>query len=142
MKIFESNQGGNRKLNFVGKNNVLVGFSYDTHCCETFGWFIYHEVVKHVNDWQELPVGDADTEGASLENYVFDVEYFREVEMKHDDGSYDTCMAVFRLIQDPNEKAAIARHPRYLHLYNHHNGYYSHGFEMNVGGRNIHEGRI
>jgi len=29
---------------------------------------------------------------------------------------------------------------RYIHLYNFHNGYYSHGFELNVGGQIVQDG--
>ena len=44
MKIFERDG----KINFIDKNNVLVGFDYSRSCCEDFGWFVA-ETEKEVD---------------------------------------------------------------------------------------------
>jgi len=41
MKVFD--KGG--KVNFVDKNNVLVGYDMNSSCCEEFGWYIRDEIT-------------------------------------------------------------------------------------------------
>ncbi len=43
-------------------------------------------------------------------------------------------MIIFRLVNGCEEK--------FLHLYNVHNGYYSHGFEVKVGGKTTRDGSL
>jgi hypothetical protein len=111
------------KTNFVDKNNVVVGFDDESQCCENFGWFCAtHPKFNNCDDDSK----EADTEGDlpetyDVEPYVFDTTF--------DDGG------IFRLTADglPNV---------YLVLYNHHNGYYSHGFCMSQNERVIHSGSL
>jgi len=121
MKIFD-NDG---KVNFVDENNVLVGFDSYQDCCESFGWFL--DSTPHEDG--EI-VGDLVDEKA-LDGYVFDTEYFVECTSGGDEGN----MAIFRLVSRYADNTTVwgksqaaANPPVYLHLYNHHNGYYSHGF--------------
>lgn len=111
-------------LNFVDKNNVLLGYEYSPDCCEHFGFSIvdsieqYSEQAKK-DDFLETSVEDA---AERLKDFVFDPGFFMKDEGPdpNDDGN----RAVFRLkAEDPDRVL-------YLVLWNYHNGYYSHGFEF------------
>lgn len=122
MKIFEKNG----KVNFVDENNVFVGFDYQQCCCEDFGWSISNaEGVIY-----------ADDNGHDLRDfpdYYFDTDYFLEGD---DPSDYDSGGWVkFRLVEEDGEDL-------FLMLYNIHNGYYSHGFGMEVGGERLYYGSI
>lgn len=108
------------KVNFVDENNVVVGFDTCQSCCENFGWFFRStEPVSVVIDLDDQP--DATT----LKAYSFDPDYFKEI--SGPDKYDDTNGVVFRLWADNQPDL-------FLVLYNSHNGYYSHGFNMDVGG--------
>ncbi|MFA5106681.1 MAG: hypothetical protein WC506_07045 [Candidatus Micrarchaeia archaeon] len=114
MKIFEKDT----KVNFVDKNNRLVGYDMEANCCEDFGWYISAQ--------DACPKGVADVAdfGENLEPYCFeDVQVFTKREAEEDECGGT---ATFEL-------TAKGKSPLYLTLYNFHNGYYSHGFEMRVG---------
>jgi hypothetical protein len=116
MRIFETPKNG--KINFVDLNDTYVGMDYTDYCCENFGFFFTREKPSPTTTKTEaVPVEDLD-----LEPYFFD-SYFAKFgcSMGTDGG-----MAFFRL--RANEETL------YLCLYNHHNGYYSHGFTMKQGG--------
>ena len=118
MKIFEQNG----KVNFVDDANVFVGFDYQQDCCESFGWSLTNEPPK------ALEVGP---HGIDPTGYNFDTAFF-------DDRVPESCyvedggLAIFRLTRG---ETAI-----YLTLWNSHNGYYGHGFEMTLNGQNIRNG--
>ena len=117
MKIFDK-EG---KINFVDKNNVLVGFDMPAQCCEDFGWFISpikEKVIKRI------------AKDFNLSNYAFNPDFFEEAKLEGQEGG----MVIFKLV---NDGKAL-----YLHLYNSHNGYYSHGFNMNVRGKTIKEDSV
>jgi len=115
MKIFEKNG----KINFVDDNNVLVGFDYGQSCCENFGWMITQTKPKEKDQEHEK------NEGA--DGFNFDTEFMETSSDSNGGGQVS-----FRLIGDNGE--------RFLTLWNYHNGYYSHGFEMEHGDRAIHQG--
>ena len=120
MKIFERDE----KANFVDDNNVLVGFDNWQLCCESFGYFLSRKVPTKIDEGAE----DINTDG-----FNFDTSFFREVppaEECLDAGG----MAVFRLTKGAEEI--------FLTLHNTHNGYYSHGFSMDVGGKRIFGGGL
>lgn len=121
MKIFNKEEGWNSKVNFVDENNVLVGYDMSQCCCENADWFISN--TPEIN-----PYGDHSPD-ENLDDWVFDPEYFEEV----DNYELLDCggMVRFRLVNGDHEK--------FLHLYNVHNGYYSHSFTFEVGGVVIHE---
>lgn len=115
MRIFEKND----KINFVDENSVFVGFDYLSNCCERFGYY-----------FSDTEKADPDKEGEgisgdSLAGFLFDTKFCGGEEEE----------AVFRLF---NESGATL----YLHLFNHHNGYYSHGFEMGLANEVFHSGSI
>lgn len=110
MKIFESNLGKwDNKVNFVDDNNVFVGFDMDQSCCETADWFIADtQIVEAHEGKHEIP---------DLTGWNFDPKFFKRIDGEpFDEGG----MVIFRITNGINEK--------FLHLFNHHNGYYSHGF--------------
>jgi len=120
------------KINFIDNNDVLVGFDNQGSCCENFGYF-YSQTFPNFSNYEfcggEHPNINAPED---LESYVFDKEYFKELE---DTSLFDGGgAAVFRLTNGDKEL--------FLTLYNSHNGYYSHGFDMGVPGKILVEGRI
>ena len=126
MKIFNDNENSwSEKVNFVDDNNVLVGFDMSSCCCESFGWFVCSKEPTEIID-------EENAEKLKTEGYQFDVDYFKEIdpEDKWDEGG----MAIFRLVKGEDEM--------FLALHNTHNGYYSHGFEMKVGGETIRDSSL
>ena len=123
IKIFEKDG----KINFVDDENTLVGFDYHQSCCEDFGWFMTKEEPTTINidtkdkiDHENLDLSEY------LSEYLFDKGYFKMDSVTgYDQHNY----VLFRLKK--NEEVI------YLMLYNCHNGYYGHGFNMDIGGKTI-----
>ena len=111
MKIFERDG----KVNFVDDNNVFVGFDYYQTCCENFGWCLTREFPE------KLQGGES---GIDPAGFQFDTDYF-EIEREGDYGG----AAIFRLTKDKEEI--------FLMLWNDHNGFYAHGFEMKSGDKEL-----
>jgi hypothetical protein len=120
MKIFERDY----KINFVDDNNVFVGFDNDQNCCEDFGWKITKEFPADCFKESE--------EEINLDGFQFDVAYFKKV---IESDTLDTIEAVVFRLTNGNEEI-------FLTLWNHHNGYYSHGFEMKAGDECIFSGDL
>ena len=120
MKTFERDG----KINFVDDNNVIVGFDNEGQCCESFGHFLSRKIPSAI---------DEGAENLDTEDFNFDTEFFKEVKPTIDSYN-ETEMAVFRL-QKGNEEM-------FLTLHNTHNGYYSHGFKMDVGGVKVRDGYL
>jgi hypothetical protein len=122
------------KINFIDVNNVLVGYDLSCSCCENANWFISDKVIEK---WPEKEEQDK-----NLDGFLFDKEFFMEISSIPSEDGYDHLgdggMVVFKLI---NTCGDIVKE-KYLHLYNCQNGYYSHGFKMNVGDENIRCGSI
>jgi hypothetical protein len=125
-KIFEKDG----KINFVDDKNVLVGFDYQQSCCESFGYFISELEpvnVETINFDHEPIGGDYNVINCSefdFSGYNFDTNYYS--------GGVGNDSVIFKITN--NEK------PLYLCLYNHHNGYYGHGFHMEHSGKIIASG--
>lgn len=110
----------NTSVNFVDNNNSVVGFDTNQSCCECAGWSIQPTEPPHADISEVSPTDEA------LEPYQFAPDYFKELGFPA--GSYDEGGAVcFRL--DAPDKPSL-----YLMLFNSHNGYYSHGFTVDVKG--------
>jgi hypothetical protein len=121
MKYFEKDG----RYNFIDDNNVLVGFDSSQGCCESFGfYFATAETNKSNEDYQPT----------EFEDYYFDVNYFKELSLNSGDGGG---VVIFKLLPTKKKK-----NPMYLHIFNDHNGYYSHGFEMKINGKDIYEGSL
>lgn len=114
MKIITSNKDQyGTSINFVDEYNVLVGYDMDQGCCENFGWFISEQKENDILEHKEVDVS----------TFVFDTNFFEE--SRNGESCAETNIARFRLISGEKEL--------FLHLYNCHNGYYSHGFEFKSG---------
>jgi len=117
MKIFEKDG----KVNFVDDNNVLVGFDYLQDCCESFGWSLN----------RTFPTQCAEgANGIEPDGFQFDRQYCKtEVPgVDVEDGG----AVVFRLTKGEDEI--------FLMLWNSHNGYYGHGFDMTCGDERLYDG--
>ena len=125
MKIFERDE----KINFVDDYNVFVGFDYSPCCCEHYGWTITKECPTNDIDLTKL-VTDPHLD---FSLYRFDTTFYKIVinELSCDTG----VGAIFRLINGNIEEL-------FLTLWNYHNGYYTHGFEMCEGETKLFVGHI
>ena len=122
MKIIECNKGSySASINFVDDNNVLVGFEMDQSCCEDFGWYFEFSDGSRTEDCDK----DIDLDG-----FQFDSNFHK---ISRNDYDYEQS-ATFRLTNGDEEIELV--------LYNHHNGYYSHGFKIEEDGKTIIEGSI
>ena len=121
------------KINFVDTNDVYVGFDYGQSCCEQFGYFYTktEPTAKECHESYCTDRGDSSITKLELEPYNFVTNYY---EFYEDD--YGGGFAVFKMTTGTNDI--------YLVLFNHHNGYYSHGFEMGlgIGGEIVRQGSL
>jgi hypothetical protein len=129
MKIFETGKDSyDSSINFVDTNNVFVGYSMSQDCCEHADWFISKTEDNDVIDDNGII--------EKLDDYSFDKEYFEEVEPKKSDwGTVLDAGGMVRFKLVSKDKPDL-----FLHLYNSHNGYYSHGFEMKIDDKQVREG--
>lgn len=123
IKIFKMDGGCfNRKVNFVDTNNRFVGYDIDPNCCEQFGYFISDKSdIKDI----DTTIGEQEIDEKELVGYVFDPKYM--VDGANEDTYEQTRFVCFKLIPHYSDDS---NPPKYLYLYNCHNGYYSHGFEF------------
>jgi len=112
------------KINFVDENNVFVGYDLNQNCCENADWFISKMKPKKIEESKEL----------NFDNFVFDKDFFEENVLDQDEVE-DGGSALFRLVGKNNEEA-------YLCIFNSHNGYYGHGFEMKISGEEVRSGTL
>ena len=126
MKIFQ-NKGfvpdSNRphqKINFVDSNDVIVGFNIETDCCEQSGFYITPEISETI-------AFEKDEEIPNCDGYIFDINFFKEINCGKCGDNFEN-MVIFRLIKNNS-------HDLYLHLFNYHNGYYYHGFYLEIDGK-------
>ena len=119
MRIFDQTAEWPTKVNFIDENNVVLGYSLEQDCCEHADWFIADEPTFEIIDGT-MP---------DLEDWVFDIKYFREFDLEWGGG-----IAIFRIIRGDEEK--------FIHLFNVHNGYYAHGFDFSQGDKTIIEDSI
>lgn len=122
MRIFYDQATWGGKVNFVDEKNVLVGYDMSSSCCEYFGWFIRESIDMTLGNSPEddEDAKSVDERNEELKDHYFDTSFFDQ----GGDGN-ETSFAVFKLIKRKNDA-----NPLYLHLFNCHNGYYSHGFSM------------
>lgn len=122
IRIFESNFGGHKKVNFVDDQNRFVGYDTDDDCCAYGGWFI----SKKVEDSSDFYIPNYPEQKPkvtpNLSQYSFDDMFFRSIDFPKQDGS----VVVFRLVCQSSPDL-------FLHLFNMHNGYYAKGFKASFG---------
>lgn len=113
------------KVNFVDNNNVFIGYDMEQDCCEYADWFIAPDILMYKYDM--------DLEGKQeidYPNYNFDPYWNTEIKSNDlDAGS----MVIFKL-------ASENKPDLYLHIFNAHNGYYGHGFEVKHSGTVVKSG--
>lgn len=103
------------KINFIDKNDAFVGFDWVTDCCEDFDYFVSKKKEKTYKKDKE-----------DLEGYFFDTSWKSRYVEKDEDYYNEENIAIFKCV---NEEGDVL----YLHLYNSHNGYYSHGWNTSWG---------
>lgn len=123
MKVFETGD----KVNFVDSNNVFVGYDLGQDCCEHAGWFIKPEPTAYSYEFEPVLEQAPDVEG-----YDFDPSYEKGDSGGDLDGGG---MTIFRLTSGSLPDL-------YLHIFNAHNGYYCHGFEVKHGDVLVREGYL
>ena len=143
MRLFEKDG----KMNFVDEDDVLIGFDYNGSCCEDFGYFFSTEEPSQetIHDlWErdcvDVPIG--------ADDLFFDPTYCEELD-DTGEGGYAVFKLVRRVREEPDALMRKKERKRqeegmpdkaFLVLYNHHNGYYGHGFEVTHGGTSLNEG--
>lgn len=133
MKYFSSSDGSiyHTKINFVDEHNALVGYDFSANCCEDFGWYISDRISIRTEESMFTDVMGSDAINQCLDGWTFDTEFFRTLE-EGDRNYMEENTVIFRLVNGSNEL--------FLHLYNVHNGYYSHGFVFSKNGVSIETG--
>lgn len=127
MKIIDVNpKTWGHKINFVDTANTVVGFDFEGTCCEHFGYSVTYEPHLHPEDKREL----TDEE---LAPYLFKTDA-KPIEV--DGAPFEAGRAISFLLTCDGKRDC------YLTLFNSHNGYYSHGFTVEVGGTKIREGSL
>lgn len=133
MRVIECEKGRSQSINFVDVKNRVVGFDDNQQCCESFDWIVTNAIPDR-NNYKKL-IELKENANFDFEDYVFDTGFF--IEKSDDDevvGDY-TNFVVFKLIFPGKEDL-------FLILWNHHNGYYSHGFSFNSGEETLKKGEI
>lgn len=131
MRVFDDTSGWLTKTNFVDVHNVVVGYDTDQHCCERAGYF-WTKIVPCDTTDDASHYSPSDEE---LAEYRFDTTFFEPEAAHPEDDLYEGGCVAFRCVAD-------GRDDLFLVLFNAHNGYYSHGFTMDVGGSTVHDGSI
>ena len=137
MRYFNSdtNSFWSNKVNFADENNVLVGYDFGGMCCENFGWYVSDKVTTdHLDCLFDDTVQDNKDVNQLLEGWTFDTSFFERLSTSIENYYDDDNRAVFRMIKGDQEQ--------FLHLYNVHNGYYSHGFEFSQDDKVLHVGSL
>jgi len=131
MKIFErsDNKGWGNRLNIIDENNVLVGYDYDQSCCEIFGYYFVRD-LKDIKENKKIEDKDI-----KQEDYIFDTSF---CEVLEDFAEYEGGGEVaFKLTNKEKIEDVL-----YLILYNYHNGYYGHGFDMSINEKILYTGGL
>lgn len=125
MKVFNKSEGPwSSKVNFVDDNNVMLGYDMAQDCCEHADWFISNKVENQIIERTE--------DEPNLDGFNFDREFFQEV--RNASEFEEGYMAVFRIVNGVDEK--------FIHIFNCHNGYYSHGFDFKIGNETMRYGNL
>ena len=123
--IFDRTEKFPGKVNFIDDRNNLIGFDMESSCCEDFGWLIEGTDLSNKKDGGVF----------KLENYSFNKYSFKINRCNDDEGG-----EIIITLRGKKRKSFIesVKLPNlYLHIFNNHNGYYSHGFELSIDDEKI-----
>jgi len=128
MQILECDKGYGGSINFIDTNDVFIGYDLSQDCCEYADWYI-SESLEFV-----YPIDKIKRMDKSLyEHHVFNPSF---IEGPNESSDLDAGMWVaFKMVD--NGKPDL-----FLILFNSHNGYYGHGFELKIDGEIIHNGGL
>jgi hypothetical protein len=113
------------KVNFVDGSNVLVGWDTDQDCCELAEWWIATE--------KDAPKPAlVDETDRDLSAYSFDPDTLQKRKPDPERSEYPDGggSIAFRLVAEGKPEL-------WLVLNNAQNGYYGHGFNVDIGGKTI-----
>ena len=132
MKIFNE-ASYYKKVNFVDKNNVFVGYDMAQLCCEDAGWFISDkpilQYIESLNPYNNIEIKYKDLSNDDISDFYFDINYFKVIRGKNNEN-----LIIFKITNNNED--------RYIHIYNSHNGWYSHGFIFKQDDKLIQKGQI
>ena len=117
--IFDRTEKFPGKVNFIDDRNNLIGFDMESSCCEDFGWII------NGTEYSDKRGGGI----FILEEYYFNKRSLK-INRRNDEGG-----EIIITLRGKKRKSFIesVKLPNlYLHIFNNHNGYYSHGFELSI----------
>lgn len=125
IKIFDRTTSFPNKVNFIDEYNNLIGFSMEADCCADFGWYIEGTDLR----------GDSKNKGGKfvLQGYCFDIQSLQILKYQNSEDEGREVNIKLRGI----DRSLGYFNPRYLpvlilHIFNKHNGYYSHGFNLKI----------
>ena len=120
MKVFQGKPWPD-KVNYVDKNNKVVGYDDSQCCCESFG----HGIVESLEQIKAAKNDEILCEligsKINIDDYVFEGSTPIIINPTNSDTSDVFSVACFKLI-------CPGKVDLWLILWNYHNGYYSHGF--------------
>ncbi len=124
MKVFDKDGA----WNFVDDKGTFGVFRNEQDCCENFGYRLTLEDPTTTVDLFKLLNGKQ--KRFALSKHNFDRKFFKEIlNCTLDEGA----AAVFKLTRKGSPSV-------YLTLFNSHNGYYGHGFEVKHNGTVVNGG--
>jgi hypothetical protein len=130
MKIFQRPEN----INFVDQNNVVLGYSLESTCCEDPYWFISNTIHREFN--KNKTIQNIQLLNQELLDFLFDQTFF-ELYIGPFNVDTDTCLnlGIFRLISPTFQI-------KYLHIANIHNGCYQLGFKFTINDQILQEGYL
>ncbi|WEM33494.1 hypothetical protein EJP02_433 [Escherichia phage EJP2] len=108
------------KHNWIDEYDIYVGYDTSPCCCEYADYFLSYEIERNGVPDEEL----IDKSTFKWEEYDF--YPFASALIENVPGLDEGAIAMFPMIHKTTSRMV------YLHLFNAHNGYYSHGFESNT----------
>jgi hypothetical protein len=137
IKIFDRTPAFPDKVNFIDERNNLIGFDMSSCCCEDFGWFITDTELNNKKGGGEF----------TLEDYNFNANSLKINRYSDDEGGEIIIELKGKHLKDSSTIAAeqemyvgasgyinkyLPAPDLYLHIFNKHNGWYSHGFNLKI----------
>ena len=123
------------RVNFVDESNVLLGYAIEERCCEFVGWNVLD--TKPTAKWSlKKYEGSIEELNTAIEPYRFT----KKISVIEHVGGGNWDDNVTRIVIAPIKAKRLPT--KYVVLFNHHTGFYSHGFEFNDGETPIRVGAL